>query len=193
MTLRRGFKAAARRLAADVRDELGVRTFQPFDPYALARLYGIDVLTLDEPWLPPEAVAHFTGPAADAFSGALIPVGTGCVIIENHAHDRNRRRSTVAHEMAHVLLEHHVGVLVTRGSACRATTAVVEQEAAELSGELLLPTDAARTAAFRGWTDSRTARYFRVSERLARWRMNVTGARRIASRSRRCGRVGSSA
>ncbi|CAM2988626.1 ImmA/IrrE family metallo-endopeptidase [Saccharomonospora xinjiangensis] len=191
MALRHGFKAEARRLAAEVREELGIRTFQPLDPYALACLYGVEVFTLDEPWLPARAAAHFTGPAAESFSGALIRIGTGCVIVENHAHERNRRRSTVAHEMAHVLLEHEFGVLVTNGRSCRSGVgtahACVEQEAAELSGELLLPSDAARTAAFRGWTDASVARHFRISERMARWRMNVTGARRIALRSRERG------
>ncbi|WP_197319394.1 ImmA/IrrE family metallo-endopeptidase [Saccharomonospora sp. NB11] len=187
MALRRGFKATARRLAVDVRSELGVDTFAPLDPYALAALYGIEVFTLDEPWLPSSAVAHFTGPAVDAFSGALVPVDTGCVIVENHTHDRTRRRSTVAHEMAHVLLEHDFGVLLTVGGSCRSdpTRTVQEQEATELAGELLLPCAAARTAAFRGWTDASVARYFRVSRRLARWRMNVTGARRIARRTRK--------
>ncbi|EHR59156.1 ImmA/IrrE family metallo-endopeptidase [Saccharomonospora cyanea] len=191
MALRRGFKAEARRLAAEVREELGIRTFQPLDPYALARLYGIEVLTLDEPWLPVRAVTHFTGPALESFSGALIQVGTGCVIVENHVHERTRRRSTVAHEMAHVLLEHEFDVLVAGGLSCRSgddrhdrPRSTVEQEAAELSAELLLPSDAARTAAFRDWTDASVARYFRISERMARWRMNVTGARRIARRSR---------
>ncbi len=187
MALRRGFKAAARRLAAEVREELGIRTFQPLDPYALARLYGVEVFTLDEPWLPARAVSHFTGPALGSFSGALIQVGTGCVIVENHAHERTRRRSTVAHEMAHVLLEHEFAVLIADGRSCRSgddrPRSAVEEEAAELSAELLLPSDAARTAAFRGWTDASVARYFRVSERMARWRMNVTGARRIARRS----------
>lgn len=184
MALRRGFKATARRLAADVRDELGIAAFEPLDPYALARLYGVEVFTLDAPWLPRDAVEHFTGTAAESFSGALIQIGTGCVIVENHTHTDTRRRSTVAHEMAHVLLEHEFGVLVTGGTSCRSTTTEIEQEAAELSGELLLPRDAARTAAFRGWTDTTIARYFRVSERMARWRMNVTGARRIARRTR---------
>ncbi len=189
MALRHGFKATARRLALDVRAELGVDPFAPLDPYALADLYGIRVFDLSAPWLPTEAVRHFTGPAASAFSGALLSTGTATVIVENHVHDDTRRRSTVAHEMAHVLLEHEFGVLVTDGTGCRpgprpTSSSAVEQEATELSGELLVPCDAARAAAFRDWTDASVARHYRVSERLARWRMNVTGARRIACRTR---------
>lgn len=163
---------------------MGIDVFAPLDPYALARLYGIDVYSLTDLPLPTEAVRHLTGPAADGFSGALIAVGSGRVIVENDAHDATRRRSTLAHEMAHVLLEHQFGLLLTGEDLCGATSATVEQEATELSGELLVPRDAARMAAFRGWTDTTVARYFRVSPRMARWRLNATGARRIVCRYR---------
>lgn len=184
MSLRRGFKATAKRLALEVREELGIGAFAPLDPYALARLYGIEVFDLSHPWLPREAVRHFTGPRAEAFSAALLAVGSGRVIVENHVHEPKRRRSTIAHEMAHVLLEHEFGVLLTAETACVSSPAVLEHEADELSGELLVPCSAARTAAFRGWTDATVARYFRVSERMARWRMNATAARRIACRTK---------
>ncbi|MFF5991432.1 ImmA/IrrE family metallo-endopeptidase [Prauserella flavalba] len=180
MALRRGFKAEAKRLALDVREEMGIGVFAPLDPYALADLYGIEVHDLSHPSLPRDAVRHFTGPAAASFSGALVSVGRGAVIIENHVHETNRRRSTIAHEMAHVLLEHDFGVLLTDGEQCRSSSSDLELEAAELSGELLLPCDAARTAAFRGWTDTSVARYFRISRSMARWRLNTTAARRIA-------------
>lgn len=184
MALRRGFKAEAKRLALDVRAELGIDVFAPLDPYALAELYGIEVCDLSHPALPADAVRHFTGPAAPTFSGALLAVGTGRVIIENHVHEPARRRSTIAHEMAHVLLEHEFGLLLTGDQLCRSSASAVEQEANELAGELLVPRDAATVAAFRGWTDASVARYFRVSESMARWRMNTTAARRIACRSR---------
>ncbi|PXY31880.1 ImmA/IrrE family metallo-endopeptidase [Prauserella muralis] len=184
MALRRGFKAEAKRLALQVREELGVAVFAPLDPYALAELYGIEVCDLSHPTLPADAVRHFTGPAAAAFSGALLAVGTGRVIVENHVHEPTRRRSTIAHEMAHVLLEHDVDLLLTAEDLCQSSASAVEQEANELAGELLVPRDAATVAAFRGWTDASVARYFRVSESMARWRMNATAARRVACRSR---------
>lgn len=118
MPLRRGFKAEAKRLAREVRDELGVDVFAPLDPYALAELYGVAVYDLRDPSLPSEAVRHFTGPRARVFSAVLLAVGPGRVIIENHVHDWTRRRSTIAHEMAHVLLEHDPAPLTGCGS-CR--------------------------------------------------------------------------
>lgn len=184
LRLRPGFKTTAYQIALEVREELGVPVFAPLDPYALAELYGIRVFDLSGAHLPPAAVQHFTGPARETFSGALVAVGTGSVIIENDAHGIKRRRATIAHEMSHVLLEHEFSVLLATEGACQTSTDEIELEAAELSGELLVPRDATRIAAFRGWTDSTVARYFRVSERMARWRMNVTAARRIAYRTK---------
>ncbi|HET6503905.1 MAG TPA: ImmA/IrrE family metallo-endopeptidase [Amycolatopsis sp.] len=184
MSLRRGFKKEAREITREVRDELGVDVFAPLDPYALAELYGIEITDLSNPCLPPESVRHFTEERPHVFSGALVPLQpSGALIIENHVHHPRRRRSTIAHEMAHVLLEHPFGLTLTGEDGCRPAAAEIEREATELSGELLIPTDAARVAAFRGWSDRCVAAHFRVSVAMARWRMNATGARKIAARS----------
>jgi Zn-dependent peptidase ImmA (M78 family) len=182
--LRRGFKKEAKEIALDVRRELGIEAFAPLDPYALATLYGIEVFDLSAPDLPAAAVQHFTVLRTEAFSAALVPIGTGSIVIENHVHDPLRRRSTMAHEMAHVLLEHEFGLLLASDDGCRSSSSAIEEEAAELSGELLIPCDAARIAALKGWLDPQVAEYFNVSEAMARWRMNATGARKIAGRVR---------
>jgi hypothetical protein len=184
VTLRRGFKKEAKSLALKARGELGIEAFASFDPYALAELYGIEVHDLSAPDLPAAAVQHFTTLRTEVFSAALVPVGTGCIVIENHVHDPLRRRSTMAHEMSHVLLEHEFELLLASDNGCRASSSVIEDEAAELSGELLIPWDAARIAAFKGWSDLAVAEYFNVSEAMARWRMNATGVRKIAGRAK---------
>ena len=181
MALRRGFKKEAKELALEVRAELGTDVFAPLDPYALAELYGIDVYDLRNPVLPKESVRHLTEVRPHVFSAALVPLEpSGAIIIENHVHPPRRRRSTMAHEMAHVLLEHPFGPMLADENGCRSAVRGIEEEAAELSGELLIPTDAARVAAFKGWSDQTVARYFDVSVAMAQWRMNVTAARRIA-------------
>lgn len=185
MTLRRGFKKEAKEIALATRRELHIDVFAPLDPYALAELWGIDVFDLGASYLPAEAVGYFTMTRPDRFSAALVPVGTGAIIIENQAHELPRRRSTMAHEMAHVLLEHEFGLLFAGEDGCRSSNSVVEEEAAELSGELLIPGDSAKQAAFNGWPDERVATFFQVSIPMARWRMNVSGARLIASRGGR--------
>jgi Zn-dependent peptidase ImmA (M78 family) len=88
--------------------------------------------------------------------------------------------------MAHLLLEHEFdGILFTDGKCGRRdpVTKQMESEATELSGELLLPQVAARRAAIAGKTDDEVAELFDVSIEFARWRMNATGARKIAQRT----------
>ncbi|WP_204009014.1 ImmA/IrrE family metallo-endopeptidase [Virgisporangium aurantiacum] len=77
----------------------------------------------------------------EAWSAALVPDGTGMYIVENTAHQPERRRSNIAHEMAHVVLEHTFGhVLIggdaTSGGCVNAGDRRQEEEAAELGAEL---------------------------------------------------------
>jgi hypothetical protein len=183
-------KAGLARLAAEVRvNELGVSPHQRICPYNLADLYGVAVYTLRdlaESGCPPEAIEFFTSVRPEAWSAALVPSGTGQFIVENDGHAPRRRRSNIAHEMSHLLLEHEFDrILFTNGKRGCANPASKEMEgqAAELSGELLLPAAAARRAAAYGLSDDQVADQFDVSTEFARWRMNVTGARRIASRA----------
>jgi len=59
----------------------------------------------------------------------------------------------------------------------------LETEAGELAGHLLIPTAGALRLAHHRATDQDVAELFNVSVRMARWRMDSTGARRIAERT----------
>jgi Zn-dependent peptidase ImmA (M78 family) len=125
---------------------------------------------------------HFTIARPEVFSGALVPVGTGAVIIENDSHTEVRRRSTMGHELAHVVGEHKFGTSLVNERGCRLADQVQEEEAAEIGGELLIPFDAAKKLARRKATNEEVALQFGVSIEMARWRMDATGARLIAAR-----------
>ncbi|MFF3727471.1 ImmA/IrrE family metallo-endopeptidase [Streptomyces yangpuensis] len=187
--MRRGFKADAKRLALEVRGELGLTAYQALDPYALADLYGIRVLSLqelaeDSPTLA-DALHHFTAVRPDVFSAAVLPHGNGRIIVENSGHEAPRRTSTLAHEMSHVLLDHAFTTLLRSsvGEPCRESDRDQEDEAAELSGELLIPSETAVRLAYRHTPDEVVASKFGTSVEFARWRMNATGARRRAQRA----------
>jgi hypothetical protein len=184
--VRHGFRAMAQRIAREERRELGLDPFTAYDPYLHAEQWGIPVLGISELGCGKQAYEHFVEAGADRFSASLIPDGTARVIVENDAHGRRRRRSTIAHEMGHVLLEHDGDVLLSLGNECRsAASPMLELEARELAGELLVPTESAHRAALRNWTDDQVAETFEVSLALATWRMNASGARIRADRSRR--------
>lgn len=178
MKLKHGFKAHARRIAAEARIELGSAPQQALDPYALAQLWGLRVIGVEEVDCD-TAAEHFTTTAPEAFSGALIPYGAGAVILENRCHDFVRRRSTVAHEMGHWLLEHSLETLLVDGDGCRSREDERELEAAELSGELLIPWEQAKRLAYRGTPVEVVADHYQVSAYIARWRMNMSGGYRM--------------
>jgi hypothetical protein len=184
-------KAEISRRAVEIRKtDLGLTEYQHLCPYELARQHGVAVYPLNElvaAGCPEESVGFFTTERPEAWSAALVPSGTGQFIVENTVHLRRRRRSNIAHEMAHLLLEHEFDRILfstnDKAGGCRNPASKdMEWEAAELGAELLLPLAAARRAATLNKTNEEVAELYDVSVQLAAWRMNATGARIFAQR-----------
>jgi Zn-dependent peptidase ImmA (M78 family) len=133
----------------------------------------------------PRAIEHFTHTRPEVFDAAVVPAGNGCFIVENLAHAPTRRRNTMSHEMSHVVLEHPYTPTLVDSNGCRTVNSEIEEEAACLAAELLIPYEAALAAAREGLSDEDVARKYCVSPRLAAWRMNASGARKVAGRQRR--------
>jgi hypothetical protein len=178
--VRRGFKTEAKHLALELRSEIGLSAYVPFDPYAFAVKYGICVIHLSD--LHGPARDYFFRSDGSALSGALIPYGTGVVILENDAQPMTRRRTTMCHELAHVVLEHTFGISLSDERKC-GLGGEQESEADWLSGEILLPADGALRLAWANVTDEQAADTYQVSIAVARWRMNQSGARKIVQRT----------
>jgi len=189
--MRRGFKTEARKLALQVREEMGAGLDDPFDPYDLATKYGVQICSLQDlvsSGANPAAVAHFTGHRANAFDAAVVPKGNGCFIVENTVHALTRRRNTMSHEMSHVVLEHPFTPTIVDSKGCRSASIEVEDEASCLGAELLIPYESALKAARAGLTNEEVAEKYCVSPRLAAFRMSASGARKVADRQRRFSR-----
>jgi hypothetical protein len=185
--MRRGFKTQARELALELRAELGVDPYGQFDPYALASEYGIPVFRLcglGEDPTAHEAAAHYINGSSAAFSAALVPIGSKRFILDNDGHDPRRRRNSVSHEMAHLVLEHEFGHVMLTADGYRAFSPDKEEEADWLGGELLIPYVAAERAARLDWDDEQVADAYDVSVPLARMRMNYSGARKVIANKR---------
>lgn len=107
------------------------------------------------------------------------------VIIYNDGNSEARQNSDVAHELSHGLLLHDPRGAVANG--CRDYARLEEDEAAWLSGCLLVPRAAAVTIAMSGAAMGIAAMQYGVSVQMMTYRVNSTGARRQAeaSRSRR--------
>ena len=140
MALRRGFKSEAERIARDVRTELGMKAAQSVEPEVLAKLLGIEVRAGDE-LIPREHFSELENIQPDSFSACTLrPSPDRLVVVYNPLSAESRRRSDVAHELAHALLDHDLSRVERLGDvtflSCDPTQ---EEEAAWLSGCLLLP------------------------------------------------------
>jgi Zn-dependent peptidase ImmA (M78 family) len=89
------------------------------DPWRLAALYGVKVIPLSTLAIGAEIRDHFSVARPDMFSGALVPIGKGAVIVENDSHPSVRRRSTLGHELAHVFGEHKFATSLVNERGCR--------------------------------------------------------------------------
>lgn len=185
MAFRRGFKTEAEQITQEVRADLGLSLRDRLDPLHLADELDIPVWPLSAL---PSAVPHLDGIAdgvtylsltdRTALSAVTVFSGTARVIVHNDAHAPARQASNLAHELAHALLLHPPTPALDR-RGCRQWNADVEDEANWLGGALLIPGPAAWWAASRRLSLDQIAGHFGCSLEMARWRLNVTGARRL--------------
>ncbi len=185
MTLRRGFKTEANELALEVRAELRLRAYSPLCPFALAENLCIPVLTLNDLLARDatlaESVALLTDTHRSAFSAITVFSGWRRCIVHNHRHAPVRRRSNVAHELAHALLKHP-----PHPPSCTAGSRIykreLEEEANWLGPVLLVSNEAARWAMARRMSLTDAASHFDVSEDLMAFRLRMSGAQQIRRR-----------
>ena len=176
MALRRGFKSEAERIARSVRTELRMSAAQTVAPDVLAELLGIEVRAGDE-LIPRERFEELENIQPDSFSACTLkPSPDRVVVVYNPLSRESRQRSDVAHELAHTLLKHELSRVERLGDvtflSCDPTQ---EEEAAWLSGCLLLPRALLLAEVRRGSSAIDIAKKCGVSEKMAKYRMDVTG------------------
>ena len=179
MALRRGFKSEAERIARRVRTELGMSATQSVAPEVLAKLLGIEVRAGDE-LIPRQRFVELEKIQPDCFSACTLrPSVDRVVVVYNPLSRESRRRSDLAHELAHTLLDHELSRIEKLGDftflSCDATQ---EEEAAWLSGCLLLPRALLLMEVRRESGAKDIAKKHGVTERMAQYRLNVTGVLR---------------
>ncbi len=173
----------AEKTAKETRAELGLTLYARLEPPRLLQYLEMPVLPLSSlAKIKPDpdlaaAVRHLLVEDTSALSAATVFMGRKRLIVHNDGHALDRITSNLAHEAAHALLLHEPRQSLN-ASGCRDWHDDVEKEATYLAGCLLIPGPAARTAVRKGWTDSDVADHYGVSDWMARYRLNVTGARR---------------
>src|SRR6266511_2794545 len=103
MSLRRGFKAEANRIALGMRLDLGLPPEAPLDLYAAARTLHVTVVPISAfADRLPDAVAQIMRTDPHAWSAGLLPMSsTRRILLHNDAHSPGRQSSNIAHELAH--------------------------------------------------------------------------------------------
>ena len=186
MGYRRGFKSDAEGIARDVRAELGLLTLDRLDPIRLASHLAIPVIGLSQlPGIASDVRSQLQYVEPQCFSAMTVFNGTSRVVVHNDSHSSGRQASNITHELAHGLLMHPPSpALDDRG--CRNWNQNIEDEAEYLAGALLLPRDACLAWVFRsGSSIESAATAFGVSPKMAKYRLNISGAFKIAERVRK--------
>ena len=187
-----GFKSDANRIARELREELGLQSASPLDPWALAEHLGIPVVPLSEfRAAAPKAVERLMRGARSVFSAVTVFDGLKRLIVVNDSHSRERQASSLAHELAHSLLMHEQTAAFDEPGV-RRWDATQEAEADWLAGALLVSDEAAVAIARQGLRVWEAARLYGVSVEMMRFRLNVSGAKKRVERAARWNRPRSS-
>jgi Zn-dependent peptidase ImmA (M78 family) len=183
MTLRRGFRAEAERIAAGVRDDLGVQHADPLPLTEAAEARNVRVVSAAD-LIDSDRLAELERIQAFSFSACTFQIDDRSVIVYNPIRSEARRRSDVAHEFSHLLLGHDLTeIREVAGVLFRTCRADQEEEATNLGGTLLLPRPLLLRAAAQGMGPDAVAAEYGVTIEMARFRLNTTGVARQMQRS----------
>lgn len=180
MNFARGFKADCERAVATLRNELGLDAFEPIDMHILAEHLLIpaqsllDILLLSGTSRTDPAVVKIY----ESVSAMTTFAGTYRQIIYNEEHSPLRHRSNMAHELAHALLHHPPDDCGLAPEQVK----LHEAEAGYFGGVLMLSAQQARQIVMQRISTEEASSCFHVSSEMLRYRLNVTGAMRVASR-----------
>lgn len=176
---RRGFKTWAERTSQRVRQKLKLSSDSPIDPFKLAELVGVPVVSPNDLTdLGDEVRRRLLTDHRDCWSAITVTDGHGYLIVVNAAHAQTRLHSNLAHEIAHIILGHEPSMMFmspSSGTALRTHNEEQEEEANWLAGCLLLPREALIVIRRTRMADEDACAQYGVSARMLRFRFNVTG------------------
>ena len=186
--LRRGFKTWCENLSGQLRADLGLNDIDPLDARRLAQYMKVVILTPSDVFgLSKDALRILVGEESDGWSAVTIPFEDAYAVIYNPTHSKRRTSSNLMHELAHILIEHEPGQVVLSADgmlALRSFDRTQEEEAAWLSGCLLLPRPVLLEIEHKGGPLEEVCELYGVSNALLTYRRNITGVARQMGRRR---------
>lgn len=187
--MRRGFKAESERVAARQRHAIGVDLHDPLDPWLLAEHLGVSVVRPDEiSGLSQDSLEQLVVRDRESWSAVTLQFGKSRMTIVNSSHAKTRQRSSLCHELAHILLNHEPSRIDVTGKGhliLGSCEGAEEQEANWLSGALLVPRIGVMRQLKACPNHEALAEHFGVSLQLLRWRLGATGVLRHLARADR--------
>ena len=183
--VRRGFKAEAERLAERTRTQMGLRPYDRLDIRDLALHLNVEVIPADQ-LVDRARLEELERLQPGAFSAATFHLPDGrTVAVCNPCNDLARTNSDIAHELAHILLDHDVReIQQLAGHTFITCNPEQEEEANWLAGCLLLPRPLLLREAYAGTSPDTIAAKYQVSLHMARFRLNTSGVLLQARRAR---------
>lgn len=180
--LRHGFKAEAKRQALSLRRAHGISEIDEFDCRTAIEALGIFVYPLTT-HAPSPHVDHLMDVDPRALSALTIRAGDAVGILVHDGHSHERQRSSLAHELAHLVLGHEDTPPLS-DFGCREIHADIEAEADYLASVLLVTDEAVMHYARQDIPLDVAASRLGVSVPMMRWRHNDSGATRRIERER---------
>jgi Zn-dependent peptidase ImmA (M78 family) len=176
---RRGFKTAAEETALKIRRKLELASTAPVLPEEIAKLLRIPILKPEElPDLPTDVRHRLQLDHSDAWSAITVSDGKSHLIVLNPTHASTRTNSSLAHEIAHILLGHEPSIMFVMPQSeivLRTHNKEQEDEANWLSGCILVPREALLRARRLKLADDQICADYGVSPAMLRFRVNATG------------------
>ncbi len=176
---RRGFKTWSEQTALRARQKLKLSPSSPLDPLRLAELLGLFVLQPNDlSDLGEELRLRLVNVHRDCWSAITVSDGSCHLIVVNSSHAKTRLNSSLAHEIAHIIVGHEPSMMFmnsTSRMALRTYNEEQEEEANWLGGCLLLPREALMLIRRTGRSDEDACSDYGVSSAMLRFRFNVTG------------------
>lgn len=174
--MRRGFKTEAERLADRTRAELGLQPDAHMPIRRLAAHLAIEIYPADQ-LVDRADLEELDELQPGAFSAATFHLPGGrTIIVSNPLSEVGRTNSDIAHEIAHVLLDHEIReIQQLAGHTFFTCDPTQEEEANWLAGCLLLPRALLLREARAASTADQIAEKHDVSVPMARYRLNASG------------------
>jgi Zn-dependent peptidase ImmA (M78 family) len=143
---RRGFKTSSEETSLKIRRKLQLAPTAPIQPSAIADMLAIPILKPEQlEDLSAEVRHRLQQIHSDAWSAITVSDGKNHLIVLNPSHASTRINSSLAHEFAHVFLDHEPSIMFMmpqQDIALRTHNREQEEEANWLAGCILLPREA---------------------------------------------------